>query len=151
MALTHNTIETRPYLAGYLVKISVTDSVSGRVWSRQFNPATLPDAAGLNALGLLAIARIQAELDFEDNAMNRTSDEERLLEYYRNIKRDIVLRVRQFPGASAQQAKDYIAIEYPDSPFGFDALYAIWIDMIDVSTWQEFKTWVKNKSFRGID
>ena len=129
----------------------VVNSDTGKQYIRNFHSKTTPDQSRLDTLATLAQDRIQTELDYDANAMNLTTDEDRLLEYYRNIKRDFVLRIRAFPAATAQQAKDYIVAEYPNSPFDFDQLYAIWIGMIGVSTWDDFKTWVINKKFRGID
>lgn len=151
MALTHTVIETRLYLNKWLVKINVTDTATGKVYNRRFQNATDPDQARLDELATLAKERIQAELGYEANAMNLTTDEDHLLEYYRNIKIDIILRIRQFPNATIQQASDYIANKYPDSPFDFAELYAIWRGMINVSTWAQFKTWVITHKFRDID
>lgn len=151
MALTHVITEIRPYLSDYIVRITVTDTVTGKIYDREFNLDHSPDSTEQESWATVAKNRVQAELDFEANDMNLTTDEEKLLEKYRDIKRDIILRIRAVPAATAQQAKDYIASEYPNSPFDFDALYAIWLDMIGVSTWADFKTWVIDHKFRGID
>ncbi len=151
MALSHNIIETRQNGSSWQIRLRVVDSDTEAQYIRNFQSKTMPDQARLDELGALAISRIQNELDMDANAMNLTTDEDRLLEYYRTIKGDIVLRIRQFPGATAQQAKDYIAVEYPNSPFNFDEFYGIWIGMVNVSTWADFKTWVIDRKFRGID
>ncbi len=151
MALTHVITEIRPYLTSYILRITITDTVTGKIYSREFNLDHSPDSTEQDALATLAKTRIQIELDFEANAMNLTSDEDRLLEYYRGIKRDIVLRIRAVPGATLAQAQTYIAGEYPDSMFVFAELYAIWRNMIGVTTWADFKTWVIDHKFRGID
>lgn len=151
MALVHNIIETRLEGIRWQTRLRVVDSDTGKQYIHVFQSEVDPDAAMLDALATLAKDRVQYQLDMDANAMNRTTDEDRLLEYYRNIKRDIVLRVRAFPGATAQQAKDYIAAEYPNSPFDFDELYSIWIGMIGVSTWADFKLWVIDHKFKEID
>lgn len=151
MALTHSISGIRQYQSKYLLDIAVTDTVTGRIYNPQFSLDSSPDSAEQESWATVAKNRVQAELDYEANDMNLTTDEDRLLEYYRGIKRDVILRIRAFPGVTPQQAKDYIATEYPDSPFDFDQLYAIWIEMIKVSTWVQFKTWVIGNKFRGID
>lgn len=151
MALTHIIRGIRPYLAGYILSITVTDTVTGKIYNPYFNRDHIPDSTEQEFWATVAKSRIQAELDFLANDMNLTSDEDRLLKYYRGIKTDIILRIRAFPLATVQQAKDYIASEYPDSPFDFDELYEIWIGMINVSTWANFKTWVIDHKFRVVD
>lgn len=151
MPLIHAIIETRQEGNRWRTRLRVVESDTGEQYIRMFQSKAAPDQARLDELGALAISRIQNELDMEANDMNLKTDAVRLLEYYRNIKRDIILRIRQFPGATAQQAKDYIAVEYPNSPFNFDELYGIWIGMINVSTWAQFKVWVINHKFREID
>ncbi len=150
MPLTSQILETREQSGRWLTLINFTDDV-GRVYNRRYQSRTEPDVTRLNELIALGKSQIQTELDMEANPMNLTTDEDQLLEYYRGIKRDIILHIRQFPGATAQQAKDYIATKYSNSMFDFDKLYAIWIGMINVSTWAQFKTWVINYKFRGID
>jgi hypothetical protein len=152
MALAYTVVETRPYLNKWLALIDVTDTVTGKIYNRRFNIDNDPSAAELNALATIAKTRIQAELlDYEANAMDLSTDEDRLLEYYRNIKTDIILQIRAVPGASLAQAGIYITNKYTDSPFDFSELYAIWRNMIGVSTWAAFKTWVINHKFRDID
>lgn len=151
MPLTHTIIETRREAIRWLTKLNVIDSDTGKVYNRRFQSKAEPDQARLDELGTLAKSRIQDEFDMQANAMNLRTDEDRLLEYYRGIKRDIILRIRQFPGATIQQAQNYIADEYPDSPFNFGELYSIWRRMIGVSTWTEFKAWVIDHKFREID
>lgn len=149
--LNHVVIETRPDLNKWLALINVTDTVSGKVYNYRFSVDSDPSAGELDALAIIAKTRIQAELDCEANDLNLTTDEDLLLEVYRILKTDVILRIRAVPDDTAQQTKDYIAGEYPNSPFDFDELYAIWIGMINVSTWADFKTWVITRKFRGID
>ena len=151
MALQSQIIETRQEGARYLTKIEVTDDITGQVYNRRFQSKVLPDQTRLDSLVNLAIANIQDILDMDANVMNLPIDEDRLLEYYRNIKLDIIRRIRAFPGATVQQAKDYVTIKYPKSPFDFDELYAVWIGIIGASTWAEFKTWVIDHKFAEID
>lgn len=151
MALEYIIAGIRPYQDKYLFNVVITDTVTGKVYTHPFSLNYSPDAAEQESYADLARDRIQLKLDYEANGMNLTTDEDRLLEYYRGIKEDIVRRIRVVPGATAQQAKDYIAAQYPDSPFDFDELYNIWIGMIDVSTWDDFKTWVIDHKFREID
>lgn len=151
MALTHIIRGIRPYLAGYILKITVTDTVAGKIYDPYFDLDHIPDSAEQESWATIAKNRIQAELDFLANDMNLTSDEDRLLEYYRGIKTDIILRIRTVPGATLVQAQTYIAGRYPDSMFDFAELYAIWRGMIGVTTWADFKTWVIDHKFRSID
>lgn len=151
MALTHIVTGIRPYQTKYLLDIEITDTVTGKVYNRQFSLSFSPDAGEQTVWATVAKNRIQAELDYLANGMNLPTDEERLLESYRGIKTDIVLRIRAVPGATLLQAQDYIAAQYPDSPFDFAELYSIWLGMTGVSTWADFKTWVIDHKFREVD
>ncbi len=150
MALIHTITDIRQYLSKHLLDIEIADTETGKIYNSQFSLDSNPDAAAQESWATVAKDRIQAELDFDANAMNLSTDEDRLLEYYRNIKRDIVVRIRAFPTATAQQASDYIAAQYPNSPFIFNQLYQIWLDMIGVSTWEDFKTWCIDHKFREV-
>jgi len=151
MAFTHNIIEVRPYLDSWLVNIEITDTDTGRIYNRRFNSDHNPSAPEQEAFAAVAKLRIQAGLDYEANDLNLTSNEDVLLEYYRGIKTDVILRIREYPGANLQQAADYISGKYPTSPLNFTELYNRWLTITDSASWSEFKQFCINHKFQGID
>ncbi len=151
MAFTHNIIEVRSYLDSWLVNIEITDTGTGQIYNRRFNSGHDPSAPEQEAFAATAKLRIQAELDYEANDLNLTSDEDVLLEYYRGIKTDVILRIRQSPGATLQQAADYISGKYPASPLNFSELYNRWLAITGSADWPAFKQFCINHKFRGID
>jgi len=110
-----------------------------------------PTDQELDALIAYRTVLIQQELDYEANDLNLTTDEDALLDYYRGIKADIILRIRRYPGATLQQAGDYIAGKYPNSPFEFTELYQHWLRISSCSDWAEFKQFIIDHKFRDID
>jgi hypothetical protein len=151
MALTHTIIETRQELSKHMAIIEVVDTVTGAVYVRRPMFRTDPSIAELNAQIAIEKERIQLEIDLYANDLNLTTDEDRLLGYYRGIKNDIILRVRQYPAATLQQAADYISGKYPDSPFAFSQLYQQWLSLSNCATWAQFKTFCIDRKFIGID
>lgn len=151
MALTHSLVEIRQYLDGWLSKVDITDDQSGRMWHERFNTPSYPTDGELDALVNGAKTRIQKELEYEANDMNLPADEERALEYLRNIKRDTILQIRQYPGVTLAQAQAYVDANYPNSIINFDRLYQFYLNLLNLSTWDEFKTYLINHKFGGID
>lgn len=151
MPLTHELIKTRQYLQQWETLIDIIDTDSGKRYHQCFCTDTEPAEPMIAPLLQGAKNRIQLELDYEANLLNLTADEEALLEYYRNIKRDVVLRIRQYPQATLQQASDYITGKYPDSLFHFSRLYQQWLRISGCADWDRFKQFVIEHKFRDID
>lgn len=149
--LDHELIKRRQYLAKWESLIDITDSDTGRIYHEMFTTAEYPTVEILTPMVVRAKQRIQAQLDVEENDLNLTIDEDRLLDYYRNIKRDIILEIRAHPAATLQQAADYIAGRYPESVFVFSRLYDVWLEITNCANWEEFKLFCINKRFEGID
>jgi hypothetical protein len=149
--LTEQLVKRRQYLGKWESLVDITDTDTGRIYHEMFTTADYPTVEILTPLVVKAKQRIQAQLDIEENDLNLTIDEDRLLGYYRSIKRDVILRIRQNSGATLQQARDYIAARYPESPFDFSRLYEIWLEISNCANWEEFKLFCINKKFEGID
>ena len=98
----------------------------------------------------LYIAKVNLQEEFKQ-VMNLSGDEEKAIEYLRNVKRDLITRIREFPSATLTQAQTYIAGRYPNSIINFDNLYAYYQQLLGGVTWAQFKTWVINHKFSGID
>lgn len=151
MALTHIITEIRQYLTDYIVKIEVTDTISGQVYSRRFNLDHIPDSTEQESFATLAKSRIQDEIDYEDNELNLRQDQQRILEYLDNILRDIIGNIRAVPTVTLAQAQTYIDSNYPESIVDFPKLYQFYMNLLHLSTWAEFKTFVINHKFREVD
>jgi hypothetical protein len=151
MALTHQIVETRQYLNGWLSIVNIVDTATSKIYHRRFNTPTQLTSGELDALVEAAKVLIQAEIDFDANDMNLSADEERAVEYLRNIKRDIVVQIRAAPAVTLAQAQTYIDNNYPNSIVNFDKLYAFYLNQLNLSTWAEFKTFVINHKFREVD
>lgn len=151
MALTHTIIETRPYLSKYLLIMEIADMVTGLRYTRRPMFHADPNAAEQEAQAIIEKARIQQQIDLDANNLNLTTDEDALLDYYRRIKIDVVLRIRQYPGTTLQQASDYISGKYPDSPFDFNELYQQWLRLSNSADWTSFKTFCIDHKFKDVD
>ena len=151
MSLEHILIKRREYLGKWESLVNITDTASGRIYHEMFTTRDYPTVEILTPLVIRAKARIQQQIDLAANDFNTTSDEEQLLGHYRNIKRDIILQVREYPAATLQQASDYIADKYPDSVFDFARLYAIWLEIAHCENWEEFKAFCIDHKFEGVD
>lgn len=151
MALAHVISGIRPYLDGYILKITVTDTVTFKIYNREFNRDHIPDSAEQESWAMVAKSRIQTELDYRANAMNLGSDLEELDADLYSLKLYIVQRIRQFPDATLQQAQNDLDTKYPEYSVIFPILYARWKKTIGKSTWVDFKDWAIDKKFREID
>lgn len=151
MALTHNIVETRLQYGKYLTLIDITDTVTGQIYNKRPRFKTNPSQAMIDAQVVIEKERIQLELDYISNDMNLMRDEELAIEYLRDIKRDIVVSIRATPGVTLAQAQTYVDTNYPDSVIKFDKLYQFYLNLLDLSTWDEFKLWVINHKFKEID
>lgn len=150
MALTHTIIETRPYLAKYLLIMEIADTVTSLRYIRRSMFHTDPTLAQREVQAVVEKGRIQNQIDLDANSLNLTTDEDVLLNYYQRIKIDIVLRIRQYPAATLQQASDYIDGKYPDSPFDFSELYQQWLRLSNSANWAAFKQFCIDHRFTGI-
>lgn len=151
MALTHTIIETRPHLSKHLLIMEIADTITGLRYIRRSYFHTEPDSAEQEAQAVIEKERIQLQIDLDANDLNLTTDEDALLDYYRRIKIDVVLRIRQYPGATLQEASDYISDKYPDSPFDFNELYQQWLRLSNSANWTAFKQFCIDHKFIGID
>ena len=151
MALTHQIIGTKQYLDQWETDVVITDTATGKVRDEKICTSSQPTQEQLDSLIEKRKTIIQQEMDLEVNSLNLPADEEALLEYYRGIKIDIVLRIREYPAATLQQASDYIAGKYPDSPFKFNELCRQWLRISKCGNWEEFKQFCTNHKFIGID
>lgn len=151
MALNETLKDSRAYLAGWLSIVDIVDSVTGRIFHHRFNTSSEPSSGELDTLIAAAKLGDQAELDYDANSMNLTRDEERAIEYLRNIKRDIIIQIRAFPGVTLAQAQSYVDTNYPNSIVNFTRLYQFYLNLLNLSTWDEFKTWIIDHKFREVD
>lgn len=151
MALTHNISGIRPYLNNYLLNIVITDTVTGKLYSRQFSLDHSPDATEQDSWATLAKNRIQTEIDYEANEMNLREDQQRVLDYLDNILRGIIVNIRATPTVTLVQAQAYVDTSYPDSIVDFSKLYQFYLNLLNLSTWAEFKTFVIDHKFREVD
>lgn len=149
--LSNRVVSVRPYLNSYLTDVEVTDSETGNKYNCRFSSSESPSEAEQATFASAAEASVQSEKDYDCNSLNLSVDENNLLEYYRNIKANIILQIRQYPAATLQQASDYVSSEYPNSPFRFDRLYDKWLDITGSSDWTQFKQFCIDHKFRGID
>jgi len=149
--LKHTVIETRPYLDKWESLIDIQDTDTGRIYHEMFSTQNEPTPDMLAPLVSRAKERIRRQIEIERNDLNLTTDEDRLLDHYRGIKTDIILRIRQYPGATLQQAADYIAGKYPNSVFDFSNLYSVWLDISRCDNWAQFKQFCIDKTFEGVD
>jgi hypothetical protein len=63
----------------------------------------------------------------------------------------LVRKIRQFPNATLVQAETAWNAEWADSIFTFQKLITFMRNKIDGITWDNFKTYVINHRFRGLD
>lgn len=151
MALNETLKDSRAYLSGWLSIVDIVDSVTGRIFHHRFNTSSEPSSGELGILIAAAKLGDQAMLDYDANDMNLTRDEEKAIEYLRNIKRDIITQIRAHPAVTLVQAQAYVDTNYPDSIINFSRLYQFYLNLLNLSTWDEFKTWVINHKFREVD
>ncbi len=151
MALTHVISSIRLYLTDYIVSIAVTDTVTGKIYNRQFNIDHSPDSGEQDAFATLAKTRVQQELDYSANELNLRQDQQRALEYLDNILRDIIVNIRATPTVTLVQAENYVDTNYPDSIVDFTKLYQFYLALLGLSSWDEFTTFVIDNKFREVD
>lgn len=150
-ALVHFVSGVRQYYTSWISSFAITDTVTGRIYNRSFSTSHNPSSAELDAFAVTAKARIQKEIDYDDNVMNLRQDQVRALEYLDNILRYMVVGIRANPGITQAQAQTAINTAYPDSIVDFSKLYNFYKNLLNITTWSEFKIWVIDHKFRGID
>jgi hypothetical protein len=151
MALIHQVIELRSELSDWMILVDITDDSTGIVYNRRYNWDHNPAQAEIDAAIVIMKTRITLILEYEANAMNLSIDENRAIDYLRNIKQDMILRIRAFPGVTQLQTKNYIEANYPDSIINFDRIYDFYLQLLGLTTWDGFKTWIIGHKFEGID
>lgn len=150
MALTH-TVEIKPYLSGYILRVTVTDTVTGKIYTPEFKRDHDPDTAEQDAFAILAKTRIQAEIDYQANVINLREDKQQMVEHLDGILRDIVLRIRADEAVELSVAQTYIDNRYPNSIVDFPNLYQFYMEKLGLSEWDDFKDFVIDNSFREVD
>jgi hypothetical protein len=153
MALVDTIIEIRSYYDTWLVIVDIEDDITGQQYHYRWHFDSDVDETSNDVIDEIIKAKenIQAEILYIANMMNLPADEEIALEYLQNIKQAIVLEIRNTPAATLAQAQAYIDNEYPDAIVDFTRLYQWYLNLLGLTTWDEFKSFVINSKFRGID
>jgi len=153
MALVDTILEIRSYYDTWIVIVDIEDDISSQLYHYRWNFDHEVDEDDNDVIEEIEKAKenIQTEILYEDNEMNVPMDEEIAIEYFRNVKRSIIEEIRNTPGASLGQAQAFIANEYPNSLIDFTRLYQWYLNLLGLTTWDEFKSFVINSAFRGID
>lgn len=148
MALTHNEVSRKQRPWGFEVREVVWDgpdhietfTVS---WRNQFGIPTEAHIANRIARRVL---KIQNRLDFE--AVRGIDVEEQ----YREAFFWLVKKVRQYPDATLTQAENFWDTNMGDQLFNFNKLVSYFRSLAGQSiTWNQFKIYVINKKFEGVD
>jgi len=151
MALIENILEQYQYIDLWCVRINLTDDITSQIYYHEISfdhePTSMEKDAEIARLKELT----QFEIDCSANNMNLTVDEEMALQYLRNIKTDIIIQIRTFPAVTLIQAQDFVDTTYPNSVVKFEVLYQFYLNLLNLSTWGEFKTFIIDNKFRGID
>ena len=151
MALISKIVEKYQYLTQYCVRVNILDDATGRIYHSEYAFASDPTSIVIDTQIASTKLLIQQEIDFENNDMNLTIDEEKAIEYLRNIKNDTVKQIRANPTATKQQAINYINAKYANSLVNVEKLLTWYANFLNLATWDEFKTFVINHKFEGID
>ncbi|KKL97820.1 hypothetical protein LCGC14_1830610 [marine sediment metagenome] len=148
MPLTHNEVSRKQRPWGFEVREVVWDgsthietfTVS---WRNQFGIPT--EQAITNRINQ-RLQKIQERLDFE--AVRGIDVEEQ----YREAFFWIVRKVRENPDATLDQARNFWNINMSEQLFDFDKLVVYFRKLAGTNiTWNQFKTYVINKKFEGVD
>ena len=153
MALIHTVIEIRSYYDSWISIVDIVDDITEELYHFRWNFDEEITDTSQELLDEIVLAKeaIQAEILFLANEMNLPSDEQKALEYLRNIKEAIIAEIRDNDGASLVQAQAFIASNYPDSIVDFSKLYQWYLQLLGLTTWDEFKAYVIASKFRYID
>jgi hypothetical protein len=153
MALVHTVVEIRSYYDTWIAIVDIEDDLSGQLYHFRWNYDEEVTGSSQEVLDDIASAKedIQAEILLLANDMNLPVDEQKALEYLQDVKRAIILEIRNTPTATLVQAQTYIATNYPDSMIDFMKLYQWYLQLLGLTTWDEFKAFVIASKFREID
>jgi hypothetical protein len=153
MALVETIIEIRPYIGTWLALVNILDDIRGLVYHYLWCFDHEVDEADADLVSEISKAKvgIQLELEYEANDMNLPQDEERALKYLQDIKRSIITEIRDNPTVTLIQAQDFIATQYINSIIDFTELYKWYLNLLGLTTWDEFKSHVINNKFKGSD
>lgn len=151
MAYTTEIQETRQYLSQWIALVTITDDDTGDIFNRQFCFDHSPSEAEILAMADQAILLIWLQGKYDENVMNLPVDELAALQYLRNIKYEVIRQIRQNPGVTLVEAQNYVDTNYPDSIVNFARLYQFYLNLLSLSTWEQFKQWVITHKFENID
>ncbi len=147
MALTHNEVSRKQRPWGFEVREVVWDgsthietfTVS---WRNQFG---VPSEKSIMNRINQRVQKIQERLDFE--AVRGIDVEEQ----YQEAFFWIVRKVRENPDATINQARNFWDTNMTEQLFDFDKLVDYFLSLVENLTWNQFKTYVINKKFEGMD
>jgi len=147
MALTHRLLKRvqRPW--GWEALVEVLD---GTIVIEGFTPVFdhEPTDAEVTAIMVAIKARIQANLDYESV---RSTIFDSIGPELKEALTWMVKKIRQNPNATEAQAETAWNAEWADSLFTFTKLAAYVQKLAGNVTWNQFKTYVIDHKFGGID
>ncbi len=148
MALTHNEVSRKQRPWGFEVREVVWDG-SAHIetftisWRNQFG---IPSESNIANRITRRVQKIQDRLGFE---VVRGVDVE---DQYREVFFWLVKKIREYPGATLTQAENFWNTNMAEQLFDFNKLVAYFRSLAGQSiTWNQFKTYVINKKFEGVD
>ena len=100
------------------------------------------------------IVKIQDKLDFEAAKGKELSEDfgSELWNYFKEVLIEVIKAVRQHPNVTLIQLKTGFETEHPDSVYSFEQYVKFLRRKISVDiTFDQFKNYVINKKFEGID
>ena len=151
--ITHEITDIRPYYDKWKVHCVVTDSITSNTYdfNWQFSTEVTAESPEVIAQAVEVKLEIQLEIMMEENDMNLAADEEAALDYLRQVKAGIVGEIRTNPDATLAQASAWVEMTYPDSVINFPRIYQWYLNLLNLSTWDEFKAFCIAHTFRGVD
>ncbi len=148
MALTHNEVSRKQRPWGFEVREVVWDG-SAHIetftisWRNQFGIPT--EQHIINKINQ-RVQKIQDRLDFE--AVRGIDVENQ----YREPFFFLVQKIREYPDATLNQARNFWDANMSEQLFDFDKLVTYFRNLAGSNiTWNQFKTYVINKKFEGMD
>ena len=153
MALIHELKEIIPYYDIWLAKCDIIDNITTQryYYEWQFHEQVTSESQILIDQIDIAKVNIQTEILYQQNDMNLPQDEEKALEYLRSIKLKIIEEIRENPNVTLTQAQTWVNNNYPNSIINFNKLYGWYLGFLKLSTWNEFKEFVINHKFQGVN
>ena len=147
MTLIYQEIKRRQRPWGYEVRLLIKDG-SRDVETCTPYWATDPTAGQVDTWAAAYIAKLQDRLDWEairSTVFDDIGPEIKAAVFW------LIRKIREYPGATLLQAENAWDAEWADSLFEFDRL-AAWVrNLAGNITWDQFKTYVINHNFEGID